>query len=147
MANTAQNVFELSMALMDELNEAGEANTADNAEYKNRTLNILNVLQGELFPFSDRYAESDSGKGRRPIAKPIISFEAVIESLDEFICTSVLPYGLAAHLLMDENPAAAGFFQQRYEELKRELSRGLVSGSEDITDLYGGIEYGEFSHW
>lgn len=59
----------------------------------------------------------------------------------------MLPYGLAAHLLLDENTNAAGFFQQRYEELKSQLARGLPRESEDIEDRYGGIEYGEFSRW
>lgn len=59
----------------------------------------------------------------------------------------MLPYGLAAHLLLDENPGAAGYFQQRYDELRALLSRGLPQESEEIEDRYGGIEYGEFSRW
>jgi hypothetical protein len=67
--------------------------------------------------------------------------------LDDYICQSVLPYGLAAHLLMQEDLTSASYFQQRYEELKRDLERGLPTVSEDIEDVYGGIEYGEFSRW
>jgi hypothetical protein len=68
--------------------------------------------------------------------------------LDDYICRSVMPYGLAAHLLLDENPSTAGFFQQRYDELKAQLSRGLPAESEDIIDVYGGIEpYNEFGMW
>lgn len=145
MATSAQGVFELTMALMDELNEQGAADTSDTAEYKHRSLEILNVLQGELFPFSDIYAATEPGK--RAIAVPIINFTAEIQSLDDFICRSVLPYGLAAHLLMDENPGAASFFQQRYDELKMQLSRGMAAVSEEIEDLYGGIEHGEYAYW
>lgn len=145
MATNAQGVFDLTMALMDEVNETGATDTADTREYKNRTLHILNVLQGELYPFSDRFAVAEPGK--RSIAVPIITFTADIESLDDYICQSVLPYGLAAHLLMDENPSAASFFQSRYEELKLALNRGLLTASEDIVDVYGGIEHGEYSYW
>ena len=145
MATNAQGVFDLTMALMDEVNETGATDTADTREYKNRTLHILNVLQGELYPFSDRFAVAEPGK--RSIAVPIITFTADIESLDDYICQSVLPYGLAAHLLMDENPSAASFFQSRYEELKFALNRGLLTASEDIVDVYGGIEHGEYSYW
>ena len=51
------------------------------------------------------------------------------------------------YLLMDENPSAAAFFQSRYEELRNRLAVGIPAQSEDITDVYGGIGYGEFSRW
>lgn len=144
MATNSQRVFELAMALMDEINDSGQADTTDTREYKNRTLNILNTLRGELYPYSDTYALAEPGK--RPIVAVIDTFEADI-GLDDYICQSVMPYGLAAHLLLDENPAAANFFYQRYQEMVALLARGIPQGSEDIVDLYGGIEYGEFSYW
>lgn len=140
----AQNVFDTAMGLMDELREDGAADTVDTAEYKNRTLFILNLLRGELYPFSDTYQPVETGK--RPIAALIENFTEAID-LDDYICQSILPYGLAAHLWMDENPTGASFLFQRYEELKAKLSTGLIAGSEDIVNIYGGIEYGEFSSW
>lgn len=145
---TPQQVFELAMALMDELNEStGQADTGDTREYKNRTLSILNILRGELYPYSDTYAR-DVEQGRRPISTYIRSFEIPIQ-LDDYICQSVMPYGLAAHLLMQEDPTGANFFQQRYEELKALLARGLPSESEDIVDVYGGgyFPHNEFGWW
>lgn len=146
MATNAQRVFDLAMALMDEVNEStGQTDTSDTREYKNRTLFILNVLRGELYPYSDTY-DKDVENGKRPIAAVIENFEADIQ-LDDYICQSVIPYGLAAHLLLDENPTAASFFQSRYEELRSLLARGLPQGSEDIIDLYGGIEHCEYGRW
>ena len=145
MATSAQNVFELTMALIDELTENGKADTADTAEYKNRTLQLINIMQGELYPFSDAFDLPENGK--RAIAVPVINFEESITSLDDYICRSVLPYGLAAHLLLDENPAVAGTCLQRYEELKASLLRGMNSASEDITDVYGGFAHCEFGYW
>lgn len=146
MATNSQGVFDLTMAMIDEVNESGATDHADTKEYKDRTLHIINVLQGELYMYSDTYELPE--KGRRGVAIPVLNFEEEIVSLDDYICRSVLPYGLAAHLLLDENPSAAGFFQQRYEELKRALSRGILSESEDIIDVYGGrYEHCEFSHW
>ena len=137
------------MALMDEVNEStGETDTPDTKEYKNRTLFILNVLRGELYPYSDTFEQGETGK--RPIAMIIEGFDDFV-ALDDYICQSVMPYGLAAHLLVDENPSSAAFFNQRYEELKALLARGLPQGSEDIEDVYthanGSIEYGQFSRW
>ena len=145
---TAQDIFELAIAMMDEMNDAGQADHADTTEYKNRTLQILNILRGELYPYSDSYEVTGTG---RPIAAQILDFDTAIE-LDDYICQSVMPYGLAAHLLMDENPTSANFFQQRYDELKNGLRRGYpADGSEDISDVYGpngGIwPYQEFSAW
>lgn len=142
---TAQNVFDLTMPVIDELNDAGKADTSDTREYKNRTLQLLNILQGELYIYSDSYVEAASGK--RSIAQPIMSFTEPIVSLDDYICRTVLPYGLAAHLLMDENPEVASTCLQRYEELKSTLKAGLNAGSEDITDLYGGFAHCEFGRW
>lgn len=147
---TAQRVFDLAMGLMDEVNESnGATDTSDTREYKNRTLLILNVLRGELYPYSDTF--DNSADGFRPIVGVIEGFDTPID-LDDYICQSVMPYGLAAHLLLDENPTSANYFQSRYEELLAKLSRGLPVMSEDIVDVYGssngGIEpYNEFSRW
>ena len=146
MAN-AQNVFDIAMGMMDEV-QNGLTDTADTKEYKDRTLLILNALVGELYPYSDTYSTEDV-EGR-PIAAVIRDFTKPID-LDDYICRSVLPYGLAAHLLLDENPTAASFFQQRYEELRNKLARGLPTVSEDIVDVYfgnnGSYEYDWLTRW
>lgn len=142
----AQRVFNIAMGLMDEVNEStGEADTADTREYKVRALYILNALRGELYPYSDTYSASEPGK--RPICPVIEAFEKIIQ-LDDYICQSVMPYGLAAQLLLDENPSAAAFLQQRYEELRDKLARGLPQMAESITDVYGIITpYNDDGRW
>lgn len=144
---TAQTVFEYAMTLMDELNETtGAADTGDTREYKNRTIAILNVLRGELFPYSDTYRDMEAS-GRRPIC-PIIGSFTEDMALDDYICQSVLPYGLAAHLLMQEDPSSANFFQQRYDELKAKLARGMPAESEDIYDVYTShFPHNDFARW
>ena len=137
MATNAQYVFDIAMSLMDELDEtSGKADTEDTREYRQRALLILNALRGELFPISGSYKSASAGK--RPICPLITDFKSQI-ALDDLICQSIMPYGLAAHLLIEESPSAASFFQQRYDELVRRYSRGVSGVSEDITDLYGGI--------
>lgn len=145
MATTAQWVFDKAMHLMDEVNEStGETDTSDTKEYKNRTIPILNILRVECFPASDTYEVTQPGK--RPICPEIMDYETPI-FLDDGICQGVLPYGLAAHLLLDENPDVAAYFNQRYTELLAEYRKGIPTASDDISDLYGGIEYGWFSRW
>lgn len=145
---TAQRVFDIAMGLMDEVNEStGNTDTSDTREYKVRTLFILNALRGELFPYSDTFSVEEPGK--RPILSVIQTFQDVI-GMDDYICQSVMPYGLAAHLLLDENPSAASFFMQRYEEMRAGLAKGIPSASEAIEDVYGGgmsHPYNDFSRW
>ena len=144
---TAQRVFDIAMGLMDEVNETtGATDTSDTREYKVRTLLILNALRGELYPYSDTFPTPENGK--RPIVGVIEAFGDVID-LDDYICQTVMPYGLAAQLLADENPNVAGFLQQRYEELRDGLARGLPQEAGSIEDVYGVLwhPYNEFSRW
>ena len=145
---TGMDIFQRAITMMDELNDDGKYKYEDTDEYRHRTLAILNVLQGELYPFSDTYKKnSEWQEGRRPVLTPLFSMGDAID-LDDYCAGTVLPYGLAAALLLDENPTSANFFQQRYDELKVSLMRGMPAVSEDITDIYGGLEpYNDHSRW
>lgn len=146
-------VFQRAITLMDELNDEGKYRHDDTTEYLNRTLPILNILQGELYFYSDTFPKWQEWEtGRRPVLRPIESLYDTID-LDDYCAGTVMPYGLAAHLLLDENPSSAGYFQQRYEELLNRLRMGIgkQAASEDIEDIYGpkgGLHpYNEFSKW
>ena len=131
------DVFDAAMGIMDELGQTGQAQTSDTQEYEYRTPAIINMLVGELHMLL----------GNRDNWLPVPSLDDMIPTADTNYALSALPYGLAANLLIDENPTAASFSQQRYEELRAiYLSRQQADVS-DITNLYGGIEYGEFSRW
>lgn len=134
MATTVQQVFDIAMALMDEVDEAtGATDTPDTQGYRQRTLLILNELRGELYPYS---ASAVFAAGTRPMPAAIQSFTAPLP-LDDFLAQSVMPYGLAAHLLLQEDPGAASFFQQRYEQLLARYGCRTPVESEDIMDIYG----------
>ena len=96
MATTAIQIFNTAMGFMDEISSDGKTDTTDTAEYKNRTLLILNALRGELYPYSDSY--DPNTEGGRPIADYIRDLDSVVK-LDDYICQTIMPYGLAAHLL------------------------------------------------
>ena len=134
---TAQNVFDIALGLMDEQGGTG-AESKDIRDYKQRTLPVLTALRGELYHYSDTYKRTGAG---RPICPEILDFVTPI-GLDDFLAQSVLPYGLAAQLLLDENPGAAGFFQQRYQELMLRYGAAVAAEPEAIPDIYGGIRTG-----
>ena len=147
MSTTARQVFNLAIALMDEMNEnTGATDTTDTKEYKLRTPNILNVLCGELYPYSDTYTLN--ADGTRPVCPVIETIDSTI-GLDDTLCATVLPYGLAAHLLLGENNVMAGFFNQRYEEMREKL-KNVPASFTAIEDAYGSeyyTPYNNFGRW
>ena len=134
---TAAWVFARAIHMKDEQNEAtGETSTADTAEYKLRTLSILNILRHELFPYSDTYEAQEDGT--RDVCTEIKAFTDVID-LDDVLAQGIMPYGLTAHLLLGENDSMAAFFNSRYSELVRDLAAKKSSKWEDIMPYYGGL--------
>lgn len=144
---SVQGVFDKAMYLIDAQNEStGSTDNSDTTEYKVRTLGILNNLIDDVYPASDTFAISEDGK--RPALDDLTSFSDEIR-MDPYIVRSVLPCGLAAKLLSEENPTLADFFWQLYEQRLAKAREGVPASFESIEDglPYGGIEYGEFARW
>lgn len=146
---SVQAIFDKAMYLIDAQNE-GTGNTVntDTREYQVRTIGILNNLLDEVYPYSETYPMPVDGT--RPALEDITDFSDEPD-LDAMLLRQVLPYGLAAKLLSEENPSLANYFQQLYEEaLRRAMRRpgSFEAVGEDETSLpYGGIEYGQFARW
>lgn len=146
---SVQAIFDKAIYLIDAQNDgAGNTVNTDTREYRLRTIGILNNLIDEVYPYSDTYPVPTDGK--RPALDDIASFEDEPD-LDAMILRQVLPYGLAAKLLSEENPSLANYFQQLYEEALRRAMRSPGT-FEDISEgeasqPYGGIEYGQFARW
>lgn len=127
----ASDVFAGAMSVMDELSSTGQAQTTDTEEYKLRTPAIVNIMAVE-------YRIHSGVKGS---FVGITGIDDYLVGIDDAYAIGVMPYGLAANLLVDENPTAAGFYQQRYEELRSMYTRNSPAEFEPIADVYGGIEY------
>lgn len=147
---TVRAVFDKAIYLINEQNETnGQTITSDTQEYKVRTVGILNTLLDVVYPASDTFTVAESGK--RPYLDDITSFDDELD-LDARILRNVLPNGLAAHLLSEENPALANYFQQTFEQELATAFRQRPATVESIDGgygfgAYGGIEYGEFGRW
>jgi hypothetical protein len=123
MAVTAQQVLNITASLIDDLTESGAVSFEEPDNYNAKTLSILTILQAELTA--------------NPVPLTDISQEL---SVSDKVALMVLPYGLAAHLLMhDGDQNIASFFNARYDELKRKQPAKTVK----INDVYGVID--EFS--
>ena len=144
---SVQGVFDKSMYLIDAQNEStGSTDNGDTTEYKVRTIGILNNLIDDAYPASDTFVIGEDGK--RPALDDLTDFSDEIK-MDPYIVRSVLPCGLAAKLLSEENPTLADFFWQLYEQRLAKAREGVPASFESIESglPYGGIEYGEFARW
>jgi hypothetical protein len=118
MAVTGQQVYDIALVHIDEVLETGDI-TADNpAYYKSKALSILTTLQAELLPLS--------------VSPVVVTDLAQNLLVNDRVALTALPYGLAAHLLMIDDPNTASFFNARYDELKRKIPTAAVP----ITDVY-----------
>lgn len=135
---TVGEVFDAAMALTDELNlSTGSARTRDTKEYEQRTPQIIGTLIAEF-----RLMSGLRGSYIRPE-----SLDDNLIGIDDGYAIGVMQYGLAAKLLLDENPASASFFHEKYEELRNLYFSRAQADVGEIENVYGGIEYGQFSHW
>jgi hypothetical protein len=115
---TAQDVFITTMNLLDEDSEDGTY-TGYPEEYKKKAWSILTLLQAELLPAS---------------ATPsVITDNTSVFQVDDRTGLTILPYGLAAHLLLNEDQNRAAYFNNRYDELKRKRPALMTK----IKDVYG----------
>lgn len=137
MAVEAVTVFNQAMGIMDELSKTGAAQTNDTQEYEYRTTAILNMLIAELKMLT---GDTDNWL-------PVESLDDYINGVDNTYALGAMGYGLAANLLVDENPTAASFYEQRYEELRNQYISRRPAEAEQITDVYGGFPHNEFSRW
>lgn len=149
---TVQEVFDIAIRLMDSQNEStGSTNTTDTREYALRTPSLINSLLDQVYPASDTYTAASNGT-----RSTLFSVSELTDylDLDDYVCRNVLPFGLAALLLTEENPTLANFFWQTYLENLRQAKNSMPSAIEEVEDVYGtgcpydgGIEYGWFSRW
>ena len=137
-----QQVFDTAIHMMDEQSEtSGATVTADTQEYKLRTLSILNAVMPGLYPYSDTYSATGTG---RPVCPPL-SQSAGHNSpdftqnipLDDTLALGVLPYALAAHLLAGENEELSAWFTARYNQAFADLRHKIPASFEPIPTPYG----------
>ena len=137
MAVAISDVFNATMAIMDELSNTGQAQTTDTKEYEYRTPSIINMMVSELKMLTGDFEDWLA----------VESMDDLVPEANTSYALGCMPYGLAANLLVDENPTAASFYQQRYEELRNVYVSRQSASVDDITNFYGGIGYGEFARW
>lgn len=138
---TVQQVFDMAIHLMDEQQEtSGETKTVDTMEYQYRTLSILNTIIPELYNYSSNYKTGNGGRPSPPLLKTgkhgSPDFSQVIQ-LDEALCSALLPFYLAAQLLVSENTEMANWFMNQYKGAYYEIRSRIPASFEPISTPYG----------
>lgn len=87
--------------------------------YKNKSWGILTNLHAQLLPAN--------------IAPLVISGPTTPLQIDDKSAITILPYGLAAHLLITEDMNRASFFNNTFDELKHTRPVQIIP----ITDVLG----------
>ena len=109
----AEDIFNITMAMIDEMLASGGLDEEAVAEYRAKAPSILTMLQTELIGIDNRYRD-----------KKDWIYPVVIESLnqtlqlDDIKAQTLLTNGLAAQLMLHEDKTLANYFEQRYEEMK-----------------------------
>lgn len=127
----AQIIYDITMSLMDERKNDGSVDVNSTKDYLARSPGILTVLQTEIILELRRIGMDISE------SEEIKQMNADID-LEDDICLGIIPYGLGARLLAQEDSALSNYFNSLYEDrLNRFLSMYKDKAEqEDREDVY-----------
>lgn len=127
----AQIIYDITMSLMDERKDDGTVDVSSTKDYLARSPGILTVLQTEII-LELRKIGMDISE-----SEEIKQMNADID-LEDDICLGILPYGLSARLLAQEDATLSNYFNSLYEDrLNRFLSMYRDKAKqEDREDVY-----------
>ena len=109
----AEDIFTITMAMIDEMMETGELDPEAVSEYRAKAPSILTMLQTELIGIENRYRQKEE------YVYPVL-IEDLSQPLqiDDVKAQTLLTNGLAAQLMLHEDKKLASYFEQRYQEMK-----------------------------
>lgn len=114
-----------ALAIMDEIGAT---------EYNQRAIYFINMLCDKLYPYSDNYPKAVTAA--RPICPHIAALTDEL-GIDDVLALSVLPYGLAAQLMLSDDPSQAANFESMFQERLAEVKRQQPAEIQEIEDVYG----------
>lgn len=134
---TVQQIYDMAIHILDEQSESsGDTITEDTAEYKYRTISILNSVIPALAPFSSEYDPLDP-----PVALDWSDYknpdmEQIIQ-LDDRLSLPLLPYFLAAKLIQSENESLAAACMNQYNSTLQDIRSRAPAAFERIPISHG----------
>lgn len=133
---TVQQIFDMAIHIIDEQSEGnGSTMTDDTAEYKYRTISILNSIIPAIAPFSASSADAgdlvlDWGNYKNP------NFTQSIP-LDDSLSITLLPYFLAAKLIQSENESLSAMCLNQFNSTFQDIRGRSPATFEKIPISHG----------
>lgn len=122
---TGDTIMALSMGLCCD-------NSQGSSETRGFALQQLSILLAEVFAANESLRQS-SGKGPLGSIPTLRKLEDEVPYEDS-LCRAVLPYGLAAKLVLDDGDMGKmTYFQSQYVNALNDITRALPA---DVIDLY-----------
>ena len=139
---TVQQVFDTAISLINEqAQHTGLTVHTDTKDYSFRCIPILNTLLPHLYLYSDDREEPSRGRPACPVLfAPAGGGEPDFLQdvpLDNTLCLGVLPYGLAAHLVADENGELSRWLLSRYNSVFADIRSSIPASFDPIPTPYG----------
>lgn len=128
---TGENVFTITMAMIDEMLPSGALDTETTQEYRAKAPSILTMLQNELVGIDNRYRKKEDYIYPVPIDSLNQTFQ-----IDDIKASTLLTNGLAAQLMLHEDKVLANYFEQRYQEMKGMFLKPTPRAPETRKDIY-----------
>lgn len=137
---TVQQVFDMAIHLMDEQDENnGSTVHVDTNEYRFRTINILNMAIPLLWPFCSENTEREAGRelplmlNPSPLNNP--DFTQYLP-VDDAFSYGILPYFLAAELLLDEDIDRSQMLRNKFDLAFAQIRKNEISQWEQIENPF-----------
>lgn len=137
---TVQQVFDMAIHLMDEQDENNGATAhVDTNEYRFRTINILNLAIPMLWPFCTNNDSKEPGRelpnmlDPTPLNNPDFSQYLPV---DDAFSYGVLPYFLAAELLLDEDIDRSQMLKNKFDMAFAQIRRSEIAAWEQIENPF-----------
>jgi len=143
---TCKEIYDITMALMDEMIDNPTVESTPNPDYPStpdyqaRTPGILTILQTQVVMyFKSRGIDIDTLPRLEDMSDNV--------DLEDDICMGVLPYGLAARLLGQEDTQMSSYFSQLYNSglsSAAESADGKIKGKQvPGNNIYGLMRAGD----
>ena len=131
---TGENIFVITMAMIDEMLTSGQLDAEATAEYRAKAPSILTMLQNELIGIENRFRKKEEAIFPVPIESLDQTFQ-----IDDIKAQTLLTNGLAAHLMLHEDKTLASYFNDRYEEMKGIFLKSMPRTPETREDKYDSL--------
>lgn len=136
---TGEQVFLMAIKLLDGIERDGSTNESKIITYRAKAPSIITLLQGEILPSKTLLTGA-----LLPSETAVVNYTDLNTplSITDKQALYVLPYGLAAELIIseDDDDDMGAYFSKRYQELKRRYPSPAVFTA--ITNVYGSFRSG-----